>query len=193
LSVEPVDPEADLSTGAAAADGAGEHAEYGDLASGALRSARAMAAGRGGRQSGRSARRRRGGSSGSGGYSGARPDERDPLLIGAILNRSVTELGWVAPLAEARVMTQWAGVVGADIAARCRPVSLQDGELRIAAESTAWATQLRLMTPQLLGRISRELPPGLVRKLIISGPSAPSWKHGPWSMHNGRGARDTYG
>jgi len=160
-----------------------------DLAAGALRSARAMSAGR---NSGRAARLRRGRRAG-GGYSGARPDELDPAPLGSILGSAMAELGWVAPLAHARLMGQWASVVGADIAARCQPVSLADGELRVAAESTAWATQLRMMTPQILGRITRELPAGLVTKLVVTGPSVPSWKHGPWSMHGGRGVRDTYG
>lgn len=160
-----------------------------DLAAGALRSARAIAAGRGTGRPARLGRRR----SPGGGYSGARPDDRDPALIGSILGNTLAELGWVGPLAQARLMGQWASVVGSDIAARCQPVSLVDGELKVSAESTAWATQLRLMAPQILARIARELPAGLVTKLIITGPSAPSWKHGPWSMHGGRGARDTYG
>jgi len=162
-----------------------------DLAAGALRSARAIATGRsgGGRPAPLKRRRRPAG----GGYSGARPDERDPAPLASIVSRSLVELGWVAPLAEARLMTQWSTVVGGDIAARCQPVSLVDGELKVSAESTAWATQLRLMAPQILAKISRELPSGMVRKLIITGPSTPSWKHGPWSMHGGRGVRDTYG
>ncbi len=162
-----------------------------DLASNALRSARSIAAGRGGGKSARLRRRRRG--SGDGGYSGARPDGRDPAPLGKILGQSIQELGWTAPLAEGRLFGQWASVVGADIAARCQPMSLVDGELKISAESTAWATQLRLMTPQLLARIGRELPAGTVAKLVITGPSAPSWKRGPWSMRGGRGVRDTYG
>jgi predicted nucleic acid-binding Zn ribbon protein len=115
------------------------------------------------------------------------------MPIGAIVGRSITELGWVGPLAEARLLGHWASVVGPEIAGRCQPVSLLDGELKISAESTAWATQLRLMAPQLLARICREMPPGTVRRLVISGPSGPSWKRGPWSMRGGRGVRDTYG
>jgi predicted nucleic acid-binding Zn ribbon protein len=161
-----------------------------DLAAGALRSARSIASGRGGPgRPARLTRRQRPG----GGYSGARPDERDPALIGSILPGTMAELGWVGPLAQARLMGQWASVVGAEIAARCQPVSLVGSELKVSAESTAWATQLRLMAPQILARIARELPAGLVTKLIITGPTAPSWKHGPWSMHGGRGVRDTYG
>ena len=161
-----------------------------DLAAGALRSARSIAGGRSGTgRPARLTRRQRPG----GGYSGARPDELDPAPIGSILGTAMAELGWVGPLAHARLMGQWASVVGPEIAARCQPVSLVEGELKVSAESTAWATQLRMMAPQILARIARELPAGLVAKLVITGPSAPSWKHGPWSMHGGRGARDTYG
>ena len=39
-------------------------------------------------------------------------------------------------------------------AAHCRPERLAAGELLCIAESTAWATQLRLMTPQVLARIA---------------------------------------
>jgi predicted nucleic acid-binding Zn ribbon protein len=151
-----------------------------DLASDALRAARAIAGGLPA-PSARFRRRRRS------------PDSRDPMSIGAIVGQSIPELGWTAPLSEARLFGQWASLVGTDIADRCQPVSLRNGELRIAAESTAWATQLRLLAPQLLKRICAELPPGTVSRLQITGPSAPSWKHGPWSMRGGRGVRDTYG
>jgi predicted nucleic acid-binding Zn ribbon protein len=162
-----------------------------DLASAALQAARAIAAGRPAQAS--RFRRRRQRSDSAGGYSGARPDARDPVPLGAVLGQSIEQLGWTGPLSEARLFGQWASLVGAEIAARCQPVSLRDGELRITAESTAWATQLRMLAPQLLKRICAELPPGTVTRLQISGPAAPSWKRGPWSMRGGRGARDTYG
>lgn len=170
-----------------------EDAAITDLASNALHAARAIAGGRQAPGTGFRRRRRGRGRAGSGGYSGSGPDGRDPMAIGAIVGQSIEELGWTAPLAEARLHAQWATVVGPEIGARCQPVSLRDGELRIAAESTAWATQLRLLAPQLLKRICAELPAGMVTKLHISGPSTPSWKRGPWSMRGGRGVRDTYG
>ena len=171
-----------------------------DLAAGALEAARAMASGKAPTGSGltlegwqrrRAARRRRRSTDGPT-YSGARADGRDPLSIGAIVGKAMPELGWIGPLAEARLMTQWASVVGPEIAARCQPVSLVDGDLKVAAESTAWATQLRIMAPQILARITADLPRGLVKKIVITGPSGPTWKRGPWSVR-GRGVRDTYG
>jgi len=174
-----------------AAEDAGSDPAESDLAGAALRAARAIAAGR--QASAPRFRRRRYRSEAAGGYSGARPDARDPAPIGAIVGQSIEQLGWTGPLSEARLFGQWDGLVGSEIAARCQPVSLRDGELRITAESTAWATQLRRLAPQLLKRICAELPPGTVTRLRITGPAAPSWKHGPWSMRGGRGARDTYG
>jgi predicted nucleic acid-binding Zn ribbon protein len=128
-----------------------------------------------------------------GGYSGSGPDERDPQLAGGVLGNLLNDRGWKRPLAEARVFADWPSLVGADIAARCQPVALREGELRIAAESTAWATQLRMMAGTLLASLVKELGPDIVSKVIITGPVGPTWKHGAWSVRGSRGPRDTYG
>jgi predicted nucleic acid-binding Zn ribbon protein len=105
----------------------------------------------------------------------------------------LAEQGWEAPLADARVFAEWARLVGPDVAAHCAPQTLRDGELHITAESTAWATQLRLLTRVLLARLADELGSGVVRKVSITGPVGPSWKHGGRSVRGFRGPRDTYG
>lgn len=128
-----------------------------------------------------------------GGYSGSGPDERDPKPAGEILARLFSERGWEQSLAQTRVFADWPGLVGPEIAARCQPTGLREGELRISAESTAWATQLRLMSSSILARLVKELGPNVVTKLMISGPVGPSWKHGAWSVRGHRGPRDTYG
>jgi len=91
------------------------------------------------------------------------------------------------------VFADWPALVGPEIAARCQPVGLRDGELRLAAESTAWATQLRLMSSSLLATLVAELGPNVVTRLSIGGPVGPTWKHGAWSVRGARGPRDTYG
>jgi predicted nucleic acid-binding Zn ribbon protein len=129
-----------------------------------------------------------------GGYSGARHDpERDPHLLGELVAGFVDEQGWSRPLADARVFAEWPLLVGAEVAAHCSPQSLRDGELRVSAESTAWATQLRLLTAVMLSRLAAELGPAVVRRIVVTGPVAPSWKHGGWSVRGARGPRDTYG
>lgn len=126
------------------------------------------------------------------GYSGPGPDPRDPQPFGAILAKLVKARGWQRPAAEATVFGDWKRVVGADVASRSRPVKLEDGELTIEAESTAWATQLRLLAPSLLQRIASVVGHDVVRKLRVHGPAAPSWSRGPRRVR-GRGPRDTYG
>jgi predicted nucleic acid-binding Zn ribbon protein len=126
------------------------------------------------------------------GYAGPGPDPRDPQPFGAILAKLVKARGWQRPAAEARIFGAWEVMVGADLAAHCRPVRLADGELVVEAESTAWATQLQLLSRRLLGRISGEVGRGVVTKLVIRGPVAPSWAKGSRRVM-GRGPRDTYG
>lgn len=128
-----------------------------------------------------------------GGYSAPGPDVRDPQRIGPILAGYVEERGWDRPLAQARVFADWPALVGADVAAHCSPQSLHEGELRISTESSAWATQLRLLAATLLARLVAELGPDVVTKLHITGPTGPSWKHGNRSVRGARGPRDTYG
>ncbi|MFC7547158.1 DciA family protein [Plantactinospora sp. GCM10030261] len=126
------------------------------------------------------------------GYSGPGPDPRDPQPLGAVLARLVKARGWQRPTAEATVFGSWAKVVGADVAEHSRPVKLVDGELTVEAESTAWATQLRLLSGSLLRQIAAVVGHDVVRRLNIHGPAAPSWSRGPRRVR-GRGPRDTYG
>lgn len=126
------------------------------------------------------------------GYSGPGPDPRDPQLLGTVLARLVKARGWQRPTAEATVFGAWERVVGPDVAKHSRPVKLEEGELTVEAESTAWATQLRLLAGSLLRRIAAEVGHDVVRKLHIHGPAAPSWSRGPRRVR-GRGPRDTYG
>ncbi len=126
------------------------------------------------------------------GYSGPGPDPRDPQPLSVVLQRLVKARGWQRPAAEARVFGAWEAVVGVDIAAHCRPVKLEQGELLIEAESTAWATQLRMLAGRILASIASSVGRSVVTRLNIQGPTAPSWVRGPKRVR-GRGPRDTYG
>jgi predicted nucleic acid-binding Zn ribbon protein len=140
--------------------------------------------------------KRKAGSGGTGrrlrGYSGAGPDARDPQLFGDLISRLVKTRGWQQETAQARIFGTWDKLVGAELAAHCRPVKLEDKQLTIEAESTAWATQLRGLSVALLGRIGTELGRDVVRRIHVHGPVAPSWVRGPKRVR-GRGPRDTYG
>ena len=99
---------------------------------------------------------------------------------------------WEDALRTAGIPARWEQIVGTDIAAHCRPSALDGGDLTVVAESTAWATNLTLMSRQLLERIAAEVGPGVVKRIHVHGPTAPDWRHGPLRV-SGRGPRDTYG
>jgi predicted nucleic acid-binding Zn ribbon protein len=168
-----------------------------DLVSAALSGARVIARTARRRDTGpgrRRTRRENLAGRGKGGYSGPGPDPvRDPQRIGPLIADYVAERGWEEPISQARVFADWAALVGPEVAAHCAPQTLSEGELRVSAESTAWATQLRLLSSTLLARLVAELGADVVTKLIITGPTGPTWKHGGWSVRGARGPRDTYG
>lgn len=125
-------------------------------------------------------------------WSGPGPDARDPQPLGRATSDLAKSRGWTPRVAEGTVFAQWASVVGEQIAEHAQPTALRDGVLSVAAESTAWATQLRMVQSQLLAKIAAEVGDGVVTSLKITGPTAPSWRKGPRHI-SGRGPRDTYG
>ena len=125
-------------------------------------------------------------------WSGPGPDSRDPQPVGPAARDLSSANGWSPKVAEGMVFARWDIVVGEQIAEHAQPIALRDGVLSIAAESTAWATQLRLVQTQLLAKIANAVGDGVVTVLKISGPTAPSWRKGPRHI-SGRGPRDTYG
>ena len=137
----------------------------------------------GGRDASKKTRRR---------WSGPGPDGRDPQLFGAATSDLARSRGWNRRVAEGSVFGRWRSVVGEQIAAHATPTSLNSGVLTVSAESTAWATQLRMVQSQLLAKIAAAVGDGVVSSLKIVGPVGPSWRKGPYRVP-GRGPRDTYG
>ena len=68
------------------------------------------------------------------------------------------------------VFGDWPAIVGPQLAAHTKPDSFDDGELTVIADSDTWATQLRLLAPQVLKRLADEGAPA-VTHLRVQGPS----------------------
>lgn len=141
------------------------------------------------------------GSPGSPGRSGApRPEQRsgpgrdgrDPVTVGETLERLAVERGWSTELSVGGVIGRWRDVVGDQVADHCTPESFDEGLLAVRTDSTAWATNLTLLVPELLARLAVELGPEVVTEVRVLGPAAPRWSRGRRSVP-GRGPRDTYG
>ncbi|MGV9287965.1 DUF721 domain-containing protein [Streptomyces sp. NPDC003719] len=163
-----------------------------DLARVALRAAREAARARGdAAQQKRQARR-------GGLRSGARADGRDPMALGSAINRLITERGWETPAAVGGVMGRWPQIVGEDVAKHCVPERYDEDErvLVVRCDSTAWATNLRLLAPTLVARLNEDLGHGSVRVIKVHGPGGPGGsarRYGPLRAPGSKGPGDTYG
>ena len=130
------------------------------------------------------------------GGDGPRPapgDDRDPQLLDSTLARLVADHGWALDLRVRGVFARWPELVGDEVAAHCTPETFADGRLVVRTDSTAWATQLTLLAPQLVRRLNEDLGAGTVTVIEVLGPHLPTWRKGPRSVRDGRGPRDTYG
>jgi predicted nucleic acid-binding Zn ribbon protein len=129
------------------------------------------------------------------GRSGSGPDARDPVPFGAAIRRLVAERGWEDTTTAAGVLANWDRLVGPEIADHSRAESLVDGVLVLIAESTAWATQLRLLTRTMQARLRDQVGEGVVTSIVVRGPAQPDWRKGSRRVSGpgARGPRDTYG
>ena len=124
--------------------------------------------------------------------SGAHPDDRDPQLIGSVLESVAKRRGWQRQISLATVLRDWSGLVGAVNAEHSSPVEFNDGVLTIQCDSTAWASAMRYSAGPLIAKLNQALGERSVLRIEVLGPHASSWKRGRRSIQ-GRGPRDTYG
>lgn len=117
----------------------------------------------------------------------------DPVSVGQHVRNLIAERGWEDELKAQRVFAEWADIVGAEVAAHCQIIGQEGRRVHVQADSTAWATQFRLLTAQVVAKLNDRLGDGTIEWIEVRGPQAPSWKAGGRSVKGGRGPRDTYG
>jgi len=123
---------------------------------------------------------------------GGRARREDPEPLGAALDGLLADQGWQLAAAVGSVFGRWDQIVGPDVAAHTRPERFSDGELVVVADSSAWATQVRLLTSALLRRLNEELGHGTVTRVVVRGP-APPRRMGPLRVRGSRGHTGDYG
>lgn len=126
-------------------------------------------------------------------FTGPATDDNDPALVGSALQELLAVRGWEQDAGAWLVLAGWADLVGRQTADHCQPSGLTDGALRVRADSSAWATQLRLLAPRIISLVNQRVGSTVVTSLVVDGPVAPSWRHGRLGVPGGRGPRDTYG
>jgi predicted nucleic acid-binding Zn ribbon protein len=125
-----------------------------------------------------------------------RPRRDDPEPLNAAIGGLIDARGWRQAAAVGSVFGRWAEIVGPELAEHTRPETLTDGELTVTADSTAWATQVRLLAAHLVRRLNDELADGSVQRVRVRGPAGaagPPRRPGEWKVRGSRGPRDTYG
>jgi predicted nucleic acid-binding Zn ribbon protein len=122
-----------------------------------------------------------------------RENIKDPKSLNDVMSELISNRDWRQGLAEGNIFSDWEKIVGGEIASHSTPISLVEGRLTIQTSSTAWATQLTLISSDLLKTISNSSPGALVEELNLIGPHAPNWKKGLRTIRGAKGPRDTYG
>lgn len=121
------------------------------------------------------------------------PQPKDPQPLSDLLTNLIQEREWKSGIAEGTLFSSWVDIVGPEIAQHATPISLLEGVLVIQTSSTAWATQLRIVEPEILSTIQSSAPGALVDSIKTIGPHTPSWKRGIRTIRGAKGPRDTYG
>lgn len=95
------------------------------------------------------------------------PESTGPKPIGEALDQVAYRLR--APRAQvlAKVFDAWEELVGAVMAAHTSPVRLVDGELVVAVDDPAWATEMKFFGSELIGRINADAEQEAVTSLAV--------------------------
>ena len=128
-------------------------------------------------------------------YSSARPDDRDPTGVAEAIVSLVADRGWQAATSIGRIWGEWVSLVGPTLAEHVKPETFDrdSGRLVLRADSTAWATQVRMLSSQLRKRLQEEIAGGMVSEITVLGPDVGPRPRGKLRVKGGRGNRDTYG
>jgi predicted nucleic acid-binding Zn ribbon protein len=98
----------------------------------------------------------------------------DPEPVRTSLDRVARRLGVGRAATLPAVFGRWAELVGDGVAERTRPQALRGTTLVVAVDDPTWASQLRWLEADLVGRISAELGPGVVTALeLVVRPASP--------------------
>jgi predicted nucleic acid-binding Zn ribbon protein len=96
-----------------------------------------------------------------------RQDSPDPRPIQASLDRVARSLGGPDAGSLSGVFGHWADIVGPQLAAHARPLSLARGVLVVAVTDPAWATQLTFLEADLVARFRDALGEGVVERVEV--------------------------
>ena len=90
-----------------------------------------------------------------------------PQLIGDLVAEVLKRAGLTARVEAASVITDWAGLVGPQIAAVTRAHRLSGDTLIVAVATSAWMMELNLMKADLMRRVNAGKRDGRIGQIVF--------------------------
>ena len=99
------------------------------------------------------------------------PDRRgagpEPARLPELLDSVLAGIGGPSVSAIVVLHERWAELVGPEVADRSRPLGVDAGVLKVAADSAAWASHLRWSEADVVARAAALLGPGTVTGISV--------------------------
>ena len=95
------------------------------------------------------------------------PQKPRPALLGSLVSRVLSDLGFDETALVVRVGECWEAAVGPEIARHCRPTALRGEVLEATVDSSVWCQQLQLRQNDILQGLRRELGPEAPTRLWL--------------------------
>lgn len=103
-----------------------------------------------------------------------RRPEREPAPLRGLLGPAASGYGLDDALSSGTLWKRWIEVVGSDVAAHAEPTSLQDGVLRVRADSPVWAHEIGYLAAEIKKRANETLGrPAVTEVKVWHAPGAP--------------------
>ncbi|HJV09463.1 MAG TPA: DUF721 domain-containing protein [Acidimicrobiales bacterium] len=95
------------------------------------------------------------------------PGGLPPRRLADSLPTVTKHLGGAGGPALVDLLQRWPEVVGPSLAAHCRPLTLRETTLTIAADEAAWGAQLRWLEADLIRRLDQAVGAGTVTRIAV--------------------------
>jgi hypothetical protein len=95
------------------------------------------------------------------------PSDRGPERLESVLDRVLAGLGMPTAKGVQTVFDDWPAVVGEAMAARTRPVAIDESTLVVAVDDPALATHVRFLEAELVQRLGELIGEGRVTRVNV--------------------------
>ena len=85
--------------------------------------------------------------------------------VGDLVGKVLGDLGLDGVALAHRIGAQWEEIVGAQVAAHCRPLGMRGTVLELEVDSPVWSQQLQLRKPEILAKLAAQLGKDAPREL----------------------------